>query len=709
MGKVTVLDKHTAELIAAGEVVERPSSVIKELVENSIDAGATAITVEIKSGGVRYIRITDDGEGIAREDVPVAFLRHATSKIRTGDDLIGVMTLGFRGEALASVAAVARVELITRSADEENGVHYVIEGGEQLAFDECGCAKGTTIVVRDLFYNTPARMKFLKKDVQEGNAVASLLDRLAISHPEISFRLVREGKQTLFTSGDGKLKSAIYSVFGKEFAAGMIPAEIELNGVGAAGYVCVPTQTRPNSVMQIFFINGRYCRSKTMQAALEAAYRGVIMVGKHPSCVLNVRIDSATVDVNVHPAKLEVRFTNEKPIFDAVYAAAKNALAACGSMREIKLKETKAEKGLFAPPPPPAPVQRAVDFYKASDNPAAHSSSSPKAALSAQSKAFDRPTADNLGTGAYRANAMERDGIVQSAASRFAASANTLDNAAREPEDEPDIIVESPKALGETRQPDAKSGVLRDGGNRAYESRRHWSTIDVVADEPEEPQQARPAAPEPERPQGAAAHIGGEASATRSRLDTEDYRIIGEAFNTYILVESGDEIIVIDKHAAHERLIYERLLKSERGGEAQLLLEPISVSLDKLHYDAILQNLPLLKNAGFDIEDFGPGTVLCRTSPMVLQAGDVAPAVMEIAGNLGSKKDAVMTDRMEWTLHTIACRAAIKGGDRSLMPELAALVAQLRANPEVRYCPHGRPIYTSLKKRELEKSFGRIQ
>ncbi|MBE6760275.1 MAG: DNA mismatch repair endonuclease MutL [Ruminococcaceae bacterium] len=707
MGRVNVLDKHTAELIAAGEVVERPASVVKELVENSIDAGAGAVTVEIKSGGVRYIRITDDGEGIHPEDVPRAFLRHATSKISRGEDLDSIATLGFRGEALASIAAVARVELITATSSDQPGVHYVIEGGEEKENSECGCARGTTIVVRDLFYNTPARLKFLKTDVKEGVAVASLLDRLALSHPEVSFRLVREGKQTLVTPGDGKLSSAVYAVFGKEFFQGLIPVDYAYNGVKVSGFICKPTESRPNSVMQSFFINGRYCRSKTMQAALEAAYKGSIMVGRRPACVLYIELDCSAVDVNVHPAKLEVRFTNEKPIFDAVYGAVKSTLNASTDRRQIQMGAKQPDRSIFAPPQPAPPVQTTI----------------PQTA---------EPPVETV-------REPQRPAVVQKPAAPVPAASPAVSA-----DDLPVSRVQASRAELVMRDPGAGAAVIRPRHDAAPARVRPIGSIDITAEELPDlpPAAAKPAEQESVIPDSASDNnaptaaeqpviFDDPAAAATAEVSEQEtaappaqpipepqpspeeeirYRLVGELFDTYILLESGDEMVVIDKHAAHERLIYEQLRRNMPGVSAQMLLEPVAVTLDRIHCQVLMDNAELLESAGFEIDEFGSGTVLVRSAPMMIGAGDIARAVEEIAGNLASgKKDALVTDRMDRALHTIACRAAIKGGDRSRPQELAALVAKLMANPDVRYCPHGRPIYTVLTRRELEKSFGRIQ
>ena len=708
MGRVNVLDKHTAELIAAGEVVERPASVVKELVENSIDAGATAVTVEIKSGGVRYIRITDDGEGIHPEDVPRAFLRHATSKISKGEDLDSIATLGFRGEALASIAAVARVELITATSSDQPGVHYVIEGGEEKENSECGCARGTTIVVRDLFYNTPARLKFLKTDVKEGVAVASLLDRLALSHPEVSFRLVREGKQTLVTPGDGKLASAVYAVFGKEFYQGLIPVDYAYNGVKVTGFTCKPTEARPNSVMQSFFINGRYCRSKTMQAALEAAYKGSIMVGKRPACVLYVELDCSAVDVNVHPAKLEVRFTNEKPIFDAVYGAVKSTLNASTDRRQIQMGAKHPDRSIFAPPQPAPPVQttiaQATQQSEERPQPEQRAVPTPAPVPAKEESAKPVETMPVSRLPASRSELILRDPGAEAAVIRPRhdpppARVRPIGNIDITAEELPDLPAPAPSKPAEREIiADSPSENIPDlPENTAAVPEQPIIFDDRAAEAAEEKPEAKAAAEEAPVSQPVPA---AEASAC----------LVGELFDTYILLESGDEMIVIDKHAAHERLIYEQLRRNMPGGSAQMLLEPVAVTLDQTHCQVLMDNAELLESAGFEIDEFGSGTVLVRSAPMMIETGDIAQAVEEIAGNLSSgKKDALVTERMDRALHTIACRAAIKGGDRSRPQELVALVERLIANPDVRYCPHGRPIYTVLTRRELEKSFGRIQ
>lgn len=641
MPRVKLLDKHTAELIAAGEVVERPSSVIKELIENSIDAGATFITVEIKRGGTEMLRITDNGCGISSGDVPTAFLRHATSKITTGADLDAISTLGFRGEALASIAAVCRVELITRSAEESVGTRYLIEGGEEISNEETACAVGTTIIARDIFFNTPARMKFLKKDVAEGNACASAIDRIALSHPEVSFTFIRDGKENLRTPGDGNQLSAIRAVYGKEFANGLMPVKYALNNVSVEGYVSKPVNARPNMSMQIFFINGRYVKSRTMQVALEEACKGAVMIGKHPACVLNMTISCAAVDVNVHPAKLEVRFTNEKPVFDCVYWGVKNSLSENDERKEIKIPE---KKPVSTKPPLPTELTGAT-----------------------QTTIF-KPTAEAENKTVNQPQIIET--MPENLLNRRSESVTVEDN--------PVQVIKSPVTV----MPKV-------------------AFIDIFPERKAEEEIVLPAVKE----EVVAEKIEQDEESTG--FEMPDYRIIGEAFNTYIIVESGKQLIYIDKHAAHERLKYKKLVENRKEPASQLLTVPLTVTLEKMHYNAILENLDVMEQAGFEIDDFGVGTVAVRAIPVYLVGTDVAGAIMEIAGNFGNKSDATITAKTDRMFKTIACKSAIKAGDITNLDELAQLVLELMENPDVRYCPHGRPIWITLKKSEIERNFGR--
>ncbi len=617
MARIQVLDKHTAELIAAGEVVERPASVVKELVENAIDAGAHTVTVDIQNGGVTAITITDDGCGFVREDVPTAFLRHATSKIKTEDDLDGIATLGFRGEALASVAAVARVELITRTEDELAGTHYVIEGGEEVSCEDVGCPRGTTICVRELFYNVPARMKFLKKDVGEANAVAGVVDRLALSHPEISFRFIRDGKDELLTPGNGDLFACINAVLGREFAKTLTVLDYTLNGVHVHGYICRPEGARPNRTMQHFFVNGRYVKTRTAMAALEQAYKGSIMNGRFPSCVLHVDLPAETVDVNVHPAKIEVRFVNEKPVFDAVYHGVKNTLQGDSAPRQAVLT--------------PPPVQAAPPTIV---NP------TPAREWAAQTAARSVPT--------------------------------------------PPPTIKKPMP-----QP-----VLRD-----------VTAAPLFAEKPKA-ESALPAVPQPTPPPPPVPVAPQPVEQVTMEEDLPPVLYIGEVMHTYVLAEWQGSLYIIDKHAAHERILYNELKKTATH-DSQYLLSPVCVSLGRDEYGVLLEYADSLREAGFELEEFD-GTLLVRAVPSVLTGGDETAALREIAGRLLAGKRDITTNRMDWIYHSIACRTAVKAGDNGTAKELAALATRVLTDPDVRTCPHGRPVCVELTKKELEKQFGRI-
>lgn len=635
MAEIKVLDKHTAELIAAGEVVERPASVIKELVENAIDAGASVITVEIKNGGVTFMRVTDNGCGIEREYVATAFLRHATSKITTQSDLDSIMTLGFRGEALASISAVSHIELLTKTAGADAGTRVVCDGGEISELSDAGCPAGTTIIVRELFYNTPARMKFLKKDVTEGNAVAGVLDKIALSHPEISFRLIRDGKEVLHTPGDNKLRSGIYAVFGRDFTESLIPVDYELGGIKIYGFITMPSGSRPNRTMQNFFINGRFVRSRTANVALEEAFKGSVQVGRFPGCVLHMEMNFSSVDVNVHPAKLEVRFVNERPIFDAVYHAVKSALTAGDKPKEMKLdrlvsstfQEKPAEQMAIHTERPP--ILKPNDVYINAP---------------AQEEKNIKPSALN-DTEKTPPPLLPIKTVIE-----------TLLDDEVVPEKIPDISPVSTEIIGTP--------------------------------------QSRPAAEE-------------EIRAPQHPLAST--RIIGEAFGTYMILQYGsDKLMLIDKHAAHERLLYEKLRQKAIGMDAQALLVPVTLTLEKSDYDSAVNNIERFAEAGFEIDDFGSGAIVIRSAPLILQGEDIASAAAEIAHHISELKSDVSTDYMDWVYHNVACRAAMKAGDKSTADELIALANELESNPGIRYCPHGRPVYTIIKKRDIERQFGRI-
>lgn len=619
MPEIKVLPKEISELIAAGEVVERPASVIKELVENSIDAGADNITVEIQHGGITYMRITDNGCGIARNDVPTAFLRHATSKIKSSGDLNAIGTLGFRGEALAAVSSVAKVEMFTKPHENDLGTHYEIYGGQEKLCEEAGCPDGTTIVIRDIFYNTPARMKFLKKDVSEANAAAAVVERIALSHPEIAFKLIRDGKQSLMTPGDGKINTTVYSVLGREFAGTLMEVDGGLDGIGVKGLTCKPVSCRPTRNYQFVFLNGRLVRSGTVTAAVEQAYKNSAMIGKFPGFVLYLSVPLDTVDVNVHPAKTEVRFSDERRIFDAVYSSVRSALSKGDTRPEVKLKEP-----VFNP--------------------------------------FER-----MSTAQYRQQPISKPTVAE------------------------EIYKVKPSLHNTT-----ETVTFRDAN---YNHDKTEKTVYV----PEKV--INPPAAEPEKP------IIPERVAVDITREVEDEKppvtLIGEAFLTYIIVQMGESVFMIDKHAAHERILFNKL-KKEQKTEMQALLTAVTVSLTREEYNAVISNTEKLSKAGFEVEDFGNSSVRVSAVPAALTKEDIPSVISELAGDLlkGKAPDA---ERLDDMYHTVACKAAIKAGSRTSPLEMQKLAERVLYSDDIMYCPHGRPVAFEIKRRELEKQFGRIQ
>lgn len=667
MPKIKILPKEIAELIAAGEVVERPASVIKELMENAIDAGSSSVTVEIKNGGITYIRVTDNGCGISRDDIHTAFISHATSKISTRDDLYAIGTLGFRGEALASIAAVSNVEVLTRTPEEETGTRYCISAGEETLVDDAGCPLGTTIVVRDLFFNTPARMKFLKKDVSEANAVAGIVDKIALSNPDVSIRFIREGKNTLFTSGSGDLKTAAYEIFGKDFADGLIETDYSFESVKISGLISKPTKSRPNRNMQFFFVNGRLVKSGTASAALSEAYKNSIMVGKFPYCVLNITTAPGLVDVNVHPAKTEVRFANERTVFSAVYYAAKNALERRDEAPKVTIPRTPQAE-LFEPARPKTEQMRLPekqpDFWN-------HMSSSEYRSVQQPEKpvysAPKQPVTvllreDNVVTVANPDKRPETADSEPSTIQHFldAQMAKKEETAVIEPE----VQAELEAAAESVVIPEEKTEKTV----RTAETRE-----DKIEEKPEEP----------------------------------PITVIGEAFRTYIIVQQGESIFLVDKHAAHERMLFNELVKNDTKRSTQILLTPITVTLSKEEYSAVLDNLEMLMQAGFAVEDFGYSVVIVRECPMEVSADEVADVVAELAGYLVENRQKLISEKKEWLFSLMACKAAIKGGMYTTEYERELFIKRLFASPEIRYCPHGRPVMIEITRRELEKNFGR--
>ena len=630
MPKINVLPKSIAELIAAGEVVERPASIVKEAIENSIDAGATHITVEIQRGGITYIRITDDGCGIAHSDVPKAFLRHATSKIEKAVDLDSISTLGFRGEALAATSAVSRVELFTKTATEEFGTHYKIEGGEEILSEEVGCPDGTTLIVRDLFYNTPARMKFLKKDVTEGTTVSAVVERQALAHPEIAFKLIRDGKQTLSTSGDSKIASAAYSVLGREISNTLIPVNLTLDGIAVSGLVCKPVFCRASRAYQFTFLNGRYVQSGTVTAATEQAYKNSAMVGKFPVFVLCVSVPFETVDVNVHPAKTQVRFSDEKRVFTAVYNAVKNAIFSGDTRPEIAVAPPKRNNFL------------------------------------------------HMTTEQYRQTAVNLPSQEKAEAHRFKENAP--------------VVKSEPTRLKTDKTP----FFLRDEFKPNVP--KNQEVLITVQEDKKEPQSQTKV-----EPKQAVTPVTEE----KEYSPNEEIKLIGEAFNTYIAVQKGNSIFLIDKHAAHERILFNNL-KATQNVETQQLLVPVTVKLIGDEYSAVTDNLSLLLDYGFEIEDFGNESVLVRAVPAMLAAEDTEAVALEAAQSL-ARRGSVQLERIDDILHTVACKAAIKAGYITSDVEKLNLAIKVLSDSEVMYCPHGRPVAFEIKKSEIEKYFGRIQ
>lgn len=693
MGKIQVLDKAISELVAAGEVVERPASVIKELVENSIDAGASLITVEIQHGGVSYMRVSDNGCGIAPEDVPTAFLRHATSKIHSREDLEAIATLGFRGEAMASIAAVSHVELLTRCPDATEGCHFSLEGGGEGQLESAGCPAGTTIIVRDLFYNTPARMKFLKKDVSEGNAVTVVVEKAALSHPEISFKLIRDGQVKLLTPGDGKLLSAIHAALGKAVAAAMIPVDYEAFGLRVRGYVCRPTESRSNRSLQNFFLNGRYIHSKTMMAALEEAYRHVLMVGKFPSCVLNLEAPFGETDVNVHPTKIEVRFANEKSVFDVVYYGVKSALNQHDYNLSLGQSEGRKAPAVAQKAASPLPERMSAQQYR--------SLFGEQGKAQSLEKRIKTEYAVNMQSYAKAPLEEKKPASVDLHKSVSRQTAAPLPDGMLPLHNDPLPYVAEPKFAQvpiSTQRPTPSTPDL-------LQRAAAWEEELPAAMEGK----AAPA-PAPQAPKAKAPEATPQEEETLP-LRQEDYdsaRLIGELFGTYILLENGDQLVIIDKHAAHERLLYEDLRRRDLTKDRQLLLEPQLIHLSREDSQAALENLETFQQLGFGLESFD-GDLLLREVPLALPTCDLRAVVEEIAHRLARQNKDLTPQVLDELLHSIACRSAVKAHDKSAPLELEQLVELLRHNEDVRYCPHGRPIARLLSKRELEKLFGRIQ
>ena len=712
MAVIHVLDKHTAELIAAGEVVERPASVVKELLENSIDAGATQVTVSIESGGVKLIEISDNGTGIEAEYISTAFIRHATSKIETPDDLTNIHTLGFRGEALASIASVARVELTTRTEVDEFATVYRIEGGEEVSREPGARAVGTTIRVKDLFYNTPARMKFLKKDSSEGTFVSDTVTHVALSHPEVSVKFIREGKLQYVTPGDGQLRGAAYAVLGREFSRDLIELKNQEGVYRITGLITPPKSCRASRSMQHFYINGRYVRNRTMMAGMEMAFKGTMMQGKFPGGILLLEMPADLVDVNVHPAKIEARFARENDVFDVVYHAVKLALAQPGTGErlftfEADKKDEKAEKPKIDADIIKNDVKNnnftglsAIIRGQADPGvlPQQHWEPAKPAAAPQQpapSAAMQIPTAPSVPR--WKGSAQNEDML------------------------EPFVTLHSPK-LETTKAPEpfraAASETQLDvepefGETKLHSPQDHMAAWNPAQEAPkEEPESAPYVETEPDAPEAAEQETV-LAEPEQMNFDPtadqpEPLRYVGEVFRTYILAERGDELCLIDKHAAHERQLYEKLAANYGNVPSQMLLEPAAIDLAAEEKQALLDNIPLLENAGLEIADFGGNTVVLRAVPADVEPQNAESLLVEIANKLLKGGHDALNEHTEWVLHSISCRAAIKAGDKSSPQELLALAEKILSGEVPPFCPHGRPCVLKLTRKELEKQFGRI-
>ena len=647
MPKILQLSSHVANLIAAGEVVERPASAVKELLENAVDAGASKVTIEIRDGGMTFLRVTDNGCGMSAEDARTAFLRHATSKLRTEEDLAAIGTMGFRGEALAAIASVSRIDLMTKTPGSLSGVKLHLDAGVITEEAEAGCPDGTTILVRDLFYNTPARMKFMKSDTVEGSRVAAAVQMQALAHPEVAFQFLRDGKQVLATPGTGKLQDAMYCVYGRDCAR-MVAVESRWENYTLSGFVTLPTDARPSRNLQTFFVNDRPVKSKLLIAALEEAYRNQLMVGRFPGCVLHLNLPANAVDVNVHPAKTEVKFLSEKAVFDCVHYGVLGALN----------KKPDRPAVQFKPQPAPVPPEKPTP--------------SPEAKPAEKKEAFFRTmTAQEYKT--------------------FSAA-----------------MADAPKPRPEAAAAAAKK--IPAGGNMPL---REFVMLPQVR-QAAQPEPAPSLPPLPETPKPSAPEMpvkAPEPEMEQTALEmpkADTWRMVGELYRTYILVEEGDNAFLIDKHAAHERILFEKLKANQESISGQTLLQPVPVRLSPAAAGELLGNTALLEELGFEIEEFGENTVLARQIPMDLTVEAAAEALETLADDLLNGRRESRDTVRDTLLHTVACKAAIKAGWVSDEKELLAIAKAVMEREDLKYCPHGRPICVSLSQKMLEKQFKRI-
>ncbi len=677
MGIIHKLSPALADMIAAGEVVERPASVIKELVENAVDAGATKITVEIKNGGITFMRVTDNGCGMSREDAPTAFLRHATSKISCAEDLGDISTMGFRGEALAAISSVSKIDLLTRAASEDLGVSMRVEAGNVMDIQPAGCPQGTTMIVRDLFYNTPARMKFLKRDSVEGGYISGAVQRQALGHPEIAFRFLRDGKPELTTPGDGKLLSAIYAAMGRSSAKEMVEVKPGSGGVTVTGYVGKPTASRGSRSYQHFFVNGRYVKSRMMASALEEAYKNQIMVGRFPICVLHVTVPPTAVDVNVHPAKTEVKFLREGDVFDAIHYSVLGALSRTQDRPEMELKSPRPQ------------VQPRQNFYQTVT---AQEYRTMTGMLEKSSSVQpSKPVLRQLEALGQRAEGSVNQNVVVH-----------------------DSVRMVPTVLGARPAP---ASVIPAGDSSVEQT--IWQSASLTETVPAPAPEPVPTAPEPESeptppvqtvmdlPEIPMPKVPEPQSILQPKLEPEQpYRIIGQALDTYIIVEQGDGLLLFDKHAAHERIRFERLKAQRHEIMSQVLLSPLYPSMSREEIAVLLENRETMESLGFTLEDFG-GDLVVRAIPCDVTEADAPACLSELAQQLQDGRKLDRETVYDDLLHTIACKGAIKGGQYTDPQEISALVAELMARDDIQHCPHGRPVCITLSRATLERQFKR--
>ncbi len=709
MPKIIQLSPHIANLIAAGEVVERPASVVKELLENAVDAGASKVTVEIRDGGMTFLRVTDNGCGMTAEDARTAFLRHATSKLRTAEDLASIATMGFRGEALAAIASVSRIDLMTKTAGSLMGVSLHLEAGAVTEESEAGCPDGTTIIIRDLFFNTPARMKFMKADSVEGSRVAAAVQMQALAHPEVAFTFIRDGKQALSTPGTGGLEAAVYCVYGRECAK-MVKVDSRWEGYSLTGFVSKPTDSRPSRSLQTFFVNDRPVKSKLLIAALEEAYRNQIMVGKFPACVLHLRLPATAVDVNVHPAKTEVKFLSEKAVFDCVHYGVLGALNKTPDRPQVEFKKpvtpsdsaslrTGPQTGSAIPSNKPAPQNNNVITSQSADwrgnlpnkpaQPGFFRTMTP-----AEFKTFSAAIAD--------APQPKKEAAIATVAKLEQPAPLPLRETVILPSVGADAhIAPPPKHTVIAGQSSDWHGNLPDSLSLRTNPQTGVAIPSDIPTIPKEPATS-PSAPPND------ADLTERMEQTAMDMPEEiQWRMVGELYHTYIIVEEGEDAFLIDKHAAHERILFDKLKANQEAISGQALLTPIPVRLSAEGAAELLANRAVLDELGFEIDEFGENTVLLRQIPMDLSPADAAEAAESLAADLLSgRHDSKDTVRDE-ILHTVACKAAIKAGWHTDEKELLALVKQVMAREDLKYCPHGRPICVTLSKKQLEKQFKR--